>query len=166
MTFTAEIQDQRQKAISDTLSIISLLKDKLTAPSPGSLWARSAEGARVCTSTFSSIDIDNKRYSCEGMILGTLLKGLSDHRMWPPPASPYGSFSFKSIAMIVRSLKITSLCDTIQNVPPFKTPAGFTFGSSVSNIQQQAHGQMKWMHDQVDQIESRITGLGFENFKK
>lgn len=68
--------------------------------------------------------------------------------------------------MLIRGIKITSLCDTLQDTANYKSPAGFTFASSVSNMHSQAHGEMKWLHDQVDQIESRITGLTLEMFER
>ncbi|CZR60552.1 uncharacterized protein PAC_10448 [Phialocephala subalpina] len=126
----AEIGELRRKAISDALSIIAQLKDKLTGPG-STVFGRPKATTRVCISTFGNIDIDNKRYSCEGMILGTLLKGLSDKMLWPPPAHPYPYHSFKGIAMSIRSIKITSLCDTMQETANYKSPAGFTFASSI-----------------------------------
>lgn len=53
----------------------------------------------------------SKRYSCDAMLLGSLIKSASAAGFWPPPSAPYIGHSFQSVASAIETLSLVSLCD-------------------------------------------------------
>jgi hypothetical protein len=104
------------------------------------------QSTNVCNGNFVG-DSTNKKYSCDGMMLGTLLKSASGLELWPPPLPPYNGITVKNIMERVRSLKLIALCDTWN---PALRPA---------------HGYPAWVKDRADVLDSRVVGLELEDFR-
>lgn len=92
------------------------------------------------------------------MILGTLIKGLSEQKMWPLPGSPYYLSSFESIATVVRDLTITSLCDAMH------TLEGHPWDFAPVVLGHDAHGQGRRMCEEIKGVEDGIEGLDLGSF--
>ncbi|KAF8865161.1 hypothetical protein BDZ45DRAFT_796959 [Acephala macrosclerotiorum] len=106
-----------------------------------------------CTSTFgasSHLSTPEKRGACDSLILGSLIRSLSRHGLWPLPAHPYNGITLVHLADIVRDLKVTAICKQILYTTTKPTPLD-------------AHGWMKLLKDEADRIEDEANGLDFDS---
>lgn len=89
--------------------------------------------------------------ACDGLVLGTLMKGISGLSLWPLPTAPYEGISVERLAKQVRNLKILALCENNR-----------FYGNTFSNAPVPGHGVMKRLRDKADKFESGAKGLDIE----
>ncbi|KAJ5041072.1 uncharacterized protein L3040_005626 [Drepanopeziza brunnea f. sp. 'multigermtubi'] len=131
-----EIERHRQKGISELLGCIKKV-------------ASTYDGSKVnCRKNYSE-HTDLKRYACDGLILGTLLKSASSAGLLPIPEAPYVGMSVRQTADKVRGLKIMGMCDEILTMYSMTAPLD-------------AHGCVDWIRDRCAKVEQAQQGLNFE----
>ncbi|KAF8865160.1 hypothetical protein BDZ45DRAFT_581276 [Acephala macrosclerotiorum] len=141
-TVLGSIDASRQQAISAIIkSLQSIISDYNT-------------GAIKCRTNWTASTVEDGKLACDGMILGTLMKGLSGKGLWPLPKAPYEGISILKFSKQVRDLKILSLCDD-----------GRFYGKSFSNPDLPAHGLTKRLTKEADKIEDGARGLHIHEFE-
>ncbi|KAK2624999.1 hypothetical protein QTJ16_005368 [Diplocarpon rosae] len=131
-----EIEIQRRKGIEKLLSCIKRIIETY-------------DGTKVvCKNNFNDA-AEAKRYACDGLILGTLLKSASSAGLWPLPEAPFLGRSIRNTAEQIRSLSIMALCDS-------------TFTKYPRIVPLPAHGWLGWIQERCDAIEKGLQGLNFE----
>lgn len=54
---------------------------------------------------------NGKQFSCDAIVLGSLLKGSAAIGIWPRPEVPYRGITFKGLASQVREMKVLDSCN-------------------------------------------------------
>lgn len=133
---TDEIEEHRQKGVSDLLGSIEKI-------------ASTYDSSHVnCRGNFGE-DTDSKRYACDGLILGTLLKSASSVGLWPLPEPPYMGMSITQTADKLKDLKIMAMCDG-------------NFRRNSRDVPPDAHGLVDWVRQVCEKVELEQQGLNFE----
>jgi hypothetical protein len=94
------------------------------------------------------------RMQCDYLLLGSLLKSATTLGIMPVPTSPYGEVSFNEIANKLHSLDVQAICDSIDRPwinGKYPTPA---------------HGLKIVIHERIESLEERLSGLDIQDFKK
>lgn len=53
---------------------------------------------------------NNEQFSCDAIVLGSLLKGSAATGIWPRPTIPYHDITFKSLASQIREMQVLDTC--------------------------------------------------------
>src|SRR6185437_4794642 len=98
----------------------------------------------VCRSNLSNTPDGN--FACSALLLGSLIKSLSTHGLWPLPRAPYDGLSILKVTQQARELKIYAICDQDRF---------FTFNPPLSP----GHGWVQWLQDKANTVVQTATGL-------
>ncbi|PVH85241.1 hypothetical protein DL98DRAFT_409424, partial [Cadophora sp. DSE1049] len=128
-----QIEDHRQEGITSLLAAITKIINKFN----------NAEVA--CRSNFDNA-AEKKRYACDAMIVGTLLKSAVKNGLWPLPELPYPDWSIERVANGLRNLELMAMCDE-------------TFQHWNRNKPKPAHGWTDWLLDEAKRVEETCEGL-------
>lgn len=105
------------------------------------------------------------RFACDSLVLGTVMKSLSTHGLWPLPEAPYKDLSISKLAQDVRDFKIFAVCDQgrffrfTHSVPPGHGWIKF-LQDVAGNALLAANGQDLWVTSLAENsFEAVVTGL-------
>ncbi|CZR60555.1 uncharacterized protein PAC_10451 [Phialocephala subalpina] len=127
-----EISRRREQAIKRSFEVLERNIDMLQSGSPR------------CTSTRH----EPHRFTCDAILLGSLLESSSKLGVWPPPEPPYLEVTFKNLIVDMNQLNLSSYC----------TKMGFTNQSSSS------HGMKTEIGSALSKVRNRLSGLNLRDF--
>lgn len=86
-----------------------------------------------------------KRYACDALILGSLMKSAKTHKIWPIPTTPYAKMTLRAPIQKTRSLTIMAVRDSMfttwySDGEPYKKPL--------------AHGNKERIHKKMNDLKS------------
>ncbi|KAK0108250.1 hypothetical protein ONS95_003068 [Cadophora gregata] len=126
------ILSRRIKAIRNCFDIIGRYIDMLQLSAPR------------CTSSRN----ESHRYTCNNVLLGSLLESSTSLGLWPPADLPYRDLNFKFVAHEVMQIKVVSFCSKM----------GFTNQPSGS------HGVKAEIGAAIGKVKTRFSGLHLKDF--
>ncbi|KAL2071693.1 hypothetical protein VTL71DRAFT_12928 [Oculimacula yallundae] len=126
------ILSRRIKAIRHCLDLIGRYIDMLQLSSPR------------CTSKRN----ESHRYTCNNVLLGSLLESSTNLGLWPPADEPYQDLNFKFVANEVMQIRIVSFCSKM----------GFT------NQPTGSHGVKAEIGGAIAKLKTRFSGLHLKDF--
>ncbi|XMA07479.1 hypothetical protein WAI453_000270 [Rhynchosporium graminicola] len=126
------ILSRRIKAIRNCLDVIGRYIDMLQLSSPR------------CTSSRN----ESHRYTCNNVLLGSLLESSTSLGLWPPADAPYPDLNFRFVAHEVMQIRIVSFCSKM----------GFT------NQPAGSHGVKAEMTAAIGKLKTRYSGLYLKDF--
>jgi len=129
-----EISRRREAAIRRSFEVLSRNIDMLQSGSPR------------CTSTRH----EPHRFTCDAVLLGSLLESSSKLGVWPPPEAPYYEITFKNLVIDINSINLMSFC----------TQMGFANRSSSS------HGMKTEINSALGKVRNRLCGLNMKDFER
>lgn len=135
-----KIEESRQKAISDGLTIFTRAIDKYRGP-------RVLCGSKVFPRP------DEKKLACDSLILGTLLRSGQAQGLSPIPEVPFSGKRFTDIISGLRALKPVAVCDDLLSTfkwDPSPPPP--------------SHGVKASILAKAKALEERVAGLDLEDF--
>ncbi len=98
-----------------------------------------------------------RRFACDSMVLGTLIKGCIIAHIWPIPVYPYHGITVQDIVNKISSMKIHSLCE-INKEGAFAPYSGMW-------KDKESHGLVKsTLTSLLDQFSTGKKGLNLEEF--
>lgn len=130
---TEEIARRRETAIRRSYEVLERNIDMLQSGSPR------------CTSTRH----EPHRFTCDAVLLGSLLESSSKLGVWPPPEAPYLDVTFKNLMVDINQINLVSFC----------TKMGYTNQSSNS------HGMKTEISSCLGKIRNRLSGLNLKDFE-
>ncbi|CZR60556.1 uncharacterized protein PAC_10452 [Phialocephala subalpina] len=136
-----QIQDARQQSMNTMIAFIQKMIVDLSS------------ATNTCQTAFHN-DRERKNLACDSLILGSLIKGLSAHDMWPLPMSPYDGVSLLRLLNKVRNLTIIATCDDT------------LFGKFSGSSPDSSHGWAKKLKDEADRVEKAAGGLDLDRLAK
>lgn len=104
----------------------------------------------VCDSEFR--ENQDKNYACDSLILGTLIKSLRYHGIWPLTEPPYDTISLIRVLNNVHDLRILAVCDDNLFCALAENAPG-----------PQDHRLTKYLKDEADKIEKAADGLDLDS---
>ncbi|KUJ15817.1 uncharacterized protein LY89DRAFT_96981 [Mollisia scopiformis] len=128
-----EISRRRETAIRRSYEVLDRNIDMLQSGSPR------------CTSTRH----EPHRFTCDAVLLGSLLESSSKLGIWPPPEAPYFEVTFKNLMADINQINLTSFC----------TKMGYTNQSSNS------HGMKTEINAALGKVRNRLSGLNMRDFE-
>ncbi len=129
---TDNILTRRLKAIRNCFDIIGRYIDALQLSAPR------------CTSSRN----ESHRYTCNNVLLGSLLEGSAKLGLWPPPDPPYRDLNFKFVAHEVMQINVVSFCSKM----------GYT------NQPTGSHGVKAEIGSALVKLRTRFSGLNLKDF--
>lgn len=127
------LESSRQKGLSDMFEMIRSSLERYQGSSG------------ICQNKHATSD---QRIACDGMMLGTFLRSVSRHSLWPAPTFPYNEISITMTAQLIEKLDIKSHCEY------FNTRFGV----------KKSHGVKDEFLMQVQEIKSGLDGLDIKQF--
>jgi hypothetical protein len=97
---------------------------------------------------------DNMRFSCDAMLLGSLMKGSRKIGIWPRPEAPFNGHKYKDLAKAIRGLKMLDVCGK---------SAGRKW-SSYGGFEGNAHGLEDLIENELKAVEESLGDLDLEKF--
>ncbi|KAL5321943.1 hypothetical protein ACEPPN_009908 [Leptodophora sp. 'Broadleaf-Isolate-01'] len=126
------ILSRRIKAIRNCLDVIGRYIDMLQLSTPR------------CTSSRN----ESHRYTCNNVLLGSLLESSTNLGLWPPADAPYRDLNFKFVAHEIMQIKVVSFCSKM----------GFT------NQPTGSHGVKAEIGAAIGKLKTRFSGLHLKDF--
>jgi hypothetical protein len=126
------ILERRERAIRHSFDILDRYNDMLQS------------AALRCTSKRP----ESHRYTCNNVLMSSLLESSTTLGLWPPPDSPYYELTFKSVAHSINQIQIVSFCSHM----------GYTNQSSTS------HGVKAEIGSALEKVKTRLSGLNLREF--
>lgn len=123
---------RRNKAIRNSFDIIS----------------RSIDVLQVSTPRCTSSRHEPHRYTCNNVLLGSLLESSTKLGLWPPPDPPYTDLTFKFVVHEIMQIKVVSFCSKL----------GYTNQPSGS------HGLKAEIGSDLAKVKTRFSGLNLKDF--
>ncbi|KAJ5041272.1 uncharacterized protein L3040_005820 [Drepanopeziza brunnea f. sp. 'multigermtubi'] len=126
------ILSRRLKAIQSCFDVIGRYIDVLQAKKPR------------CTSSRS----ESHRYTCNNILLGSLLESSTSLGLWPPADAPYKDLNFTFLAREVMQIKVVSFCSKM----------GYT------NHPTGSHGVKAEIGSALVKLKTRFSGLHLKDY--
>jgi hypothetical protein len=126
------ILERRERAIRNSFDILQRYNDMLQT------------GDIRCTSKRP----ESHRYTCNNVLMSSLLESSTTLGLWPPPDAPYDELTFKNVAHKINQLQIVSFCSHM----------GYTNQSSTS------HGVKAEIGSALEKVKMRLSGLNLRDF--
>lgn len=140
------IDTHRQNAISDLIALINGVLATLSE--------KTVCGAcKFDQYSMSSNVLYHTNIACDGLVMGTMIKSLSNCRLWPLPQLPYEGFSVQNVAHSLRNLTILSFGDLrSKSLTHYQSPPEPT-----------AHGWKQYFVNFANKIEGNVKGLDLDS---
>lgn len=94
---------------------------------------------------------ESHRYTCNSVLLGSLLEGSANLGLWPPPDAPYRDLNFKFVVHEIMQIRVVSFCSKMGHT---HVPTGAT-GS---------HGVKSEIGSALAKVRTRFSGLNLKDF--
>ncbi|TVY86226.1 hypothetical protein LAWI1_G007987, partial [Lachnellula willkommii] len=93
-------------------------------------------------------DGESLRYSCDAMVLGSLMKGARTIGIWPKPTAPFPGKILRKLLEEIRSIKVLDVCSQQVDASGIRYPA-----SNCHGIEDSIKATMKIIEDGLDDLE-------------
>ena len=93
-------------------------------------------------------DGESLQYSCDAMVLGSLMKGARTIGIWPKPAAPYSGKRLGKLLEEIRSIKVLDVCSQQVDASGIRYPA-----SNCHGLEDSIRATMKIIEDGLDDLE-------------
>lgn len=97
---------------------------------------------------------ESRRYACDAMVLGSLIKGARTLGIWPKPTAPFSGKRLAKILEEIRSIKVLDVC------------TGQTKSFSASSQASNCHGIEDSIKSTMKIIEDGLEDLELGDYRK